>query len=253
MPAIILLPFTFFIPPPVDPIYWLATLSGASMVIAHDVSLFNVSAKYGAEVALRLRPLILPIVFILWLLIRPEQITILLANPLMAGAILACIISATFFLTQLRKCLISKAAFYEMIPVILTGIVFEIVNKTAMDHATFPENSLYFVFTLSGAPLLVSFLFAGKKAPAMLKDMASIPRHGLLLGTLVVFSMAMKNVAMIYTPNPAYVTAITLTAPFWISLYLKIRGEKEQADWIAGTGLVISIIIMTLLAANLPR
>ncbi len=253
IPALILLPATFFVPPPIDPIYWIATFISAAMVSLHDMTMYNVSAKYGAQVAFRLRPLVLPAVFIVWLFLRPQQFTALLASPVIASSIVACLAAATYFLMRLNKCVITKAAFYEMIPVILTGIIFEVTNKTAMDHAIYPNNSLYYVFTVSGAPILVSMAMAGKNAGAHIKDMTGIAKQGVLLGAIVVCSMSSKNLAMMLTPNPAYVTAITLTAPFWISLYLKLRGEKEEADWVAGTGLVISIIIMTLLAAYLPH
>jgi hypothetical protein len=251
IPPLILLPITLFLTPPTDPTYWIATFISAGMVSLHDMTMYNVSAKYGAQVAFRLRPLILPAVFIVWLILYPAQFDALLASPVIAACILACHGAATFFLMRLNQCVITKAAMIEMIPVIITGIIFEVTNKTAMDHAAFPNNTIYYVFTVSGAPMIVSLIMAGKNAKNIIKDMSGIAKQGVLLGSIVVLSMTCKNLAMMSAPNPAYVTAITLTAPFWISLYLKIRGEKEEADWVAGTGLVISIIIMTLLAANL--
>jgi hypothetical protein len=253
VPPLVLLPITFFIPPPIDPIYWISTFISASMVLAHDSALYNVSARYGAQVAFRLRPLILPAVFIIWLFIKPKQFDTLVASPLLASGILACLSFATFFLMRLNKCVVTRAAFFEMIPVIITGIIFEITNKTAMDHAVFPSNTLYYVCTVSGAPLLFILARAGKNARVIVKEMSAIASRGVLLGFFVIFSMGTKNLAMMGAPNPAYVTAITLTAPFWISLYIRLRGEKEEADWVSGTGLVISIIMMTLLASILPH
>lgn len=253
MPPVLLLPFIFFIPPPTDPLYWAGTLTSAAIVMWHDKTMLNVSAKYGAQVAFRLRALILPCVFIGWLFLRPQQFTALIAHPIEAAGIITCLGAATYFLMQLNKCIVTRSAFMEMIPVLIAGVIFEVTNKTAMDHAAFPNNSLYYVFTLGMVPFLFTFMMAGKNAPAIIEDMSDIAKKGLFLGFLTIFSQASKNLAMMATPNPAYVTAITLTAPFWISLYLKARGEKEEADWLSGTGLVISIIVMTLLAAAIPH
>lgn len=253
MPAIVLLPITFFITPPTDPLYWVGTLISASIVGIHDMTMYNVSAKYGAQVAFRLRPIIMPTVFIIWLVLKPQQLDALLHNPIEAIGIIACLAAATYFLMKLNQCVVTKAAMLEMVPVIVAGIIFEITNKMAMDHAAFPNNTLYYVFTLGCAAFLGNIAMTGKKARAAIHDMSGIAGQGALIGFIAIFSQACKNLAMMATPNPAYVTAITLTAPFWISLYLKIRGEKEHADWVSGTGLVISIIIMTLLAAAVPH
>jgi hypothetical protein len=253
MPAIVLLPITFFVPPPIDPLFWVGTLISASIVGIHDMTMYNVSAKYGAQVAFRMRPLIMPAVFIIWLFIKPQQFDALLNSPVEAMGIIGCLAIATYFLMRMNKCVITRGAMLEMVPVIIAGIIFEITNKMAMDHAPFPSSSLYYVFTLGCAAFLANIAMAGKNARAAIQDMTGIAKQGALIGFIAIFSQASKNLAMIYTPNPAYVTAITLTAPFWISLYLKLRGEKEEADWVAGTGLVISIIIMTLLAAHLPH
>lgn len=253
MPALVLLPITILIPPPTDPLYWLATLTSAAMVTLHDGTMYDVSARFGAQVAFRLRPLILPAVFLVWLALKPSQFHALMEAPLMAGLIFLCLLGATFFLMRLSRCAISRAALVHMIPVIITGIVFEVTNKTAMDHGVFPSSTLYYVTTVSGAPFLFNMLRAGKHMPAQVRDMASIARQGAPLGLIVVSSMICKNIAMMHAPNPAYVTAITLTAPFWISLYLKVRGEKEEADWINGTGLVLTVIAMVLLSTQLPH
>ncbi len=253
MPPVLLLPLVFFIPPPTDPMYWVGTLTSAAIVMWHDKTMLNVSAKYGAQVAFRLRALILPCVFIGWLMIMPQQFTALIANPYEATGIVACLAAATYFLMRLNKCVVTRSAFMEMIPVLIAGVIFEVTNKTAMDHAAFPNNTLYYVFTLGIVPFLFTLALSGKNAPAIIEDMSSIAKKGLLIGLLTISSQACKNLAMMATPNPAYVTAITLTAPFWISLYLKVRGEKEEADWIAGSGLVLSIIVMTLLAAAVPH
>jgi hypothetical protein len=253
MPAVIMLPIIFFVPPPTSPWFYFGAVASGLMVLIHDGTMYDVSARYGAQVAFRIRPLVLPIVFILWLFLHPEQFFNMLDQPLLAGGLVGCLCLITYLLTRLTHCHVSRAAMKQMIPVLLTGIVFEITNKTAMDHATFPQNTLYYVFIVSGVPILLATLMAGKNMPIMLREMASVAKRGASVGSVVVLSMVSRNIAMILTPNPAYVTAISLSAPLWIAALMHIRGEKEEADWKTGTFLLLTILIMVFLAAEIKH
>lgn len=252
IPALIVLPVALLFPPPTDPIYYLSTITSGLMVLIHDGRMYDVSAKYGAQVAFRLRPLALPAVFLLWLIIHPSSMQSFLAKPLLAAGIVACLILIMVFLMRMTRCHVSRGALRDMIPVILTAIMFEITNKTAMDHAAFPQNTLYYVCIVSGLPIVLLAASARDKAH-FLKEMAGMAKPGLLIGCITVFSMVTRNIAMMHTPNPAYVTAVILTAPFWIMIWMKIRGEKEEADWVSGSGLVLCVMAMAVLATYLPH
>jgi hypothetical protein len=251
IPAAFMLPVAFWIPPPLDPVFYIAVTISGLMVLLHDGRMYDVSAKYGAQVTFRLRALMLPIVFFVWLALKPAQIDVLLHAPLMAGGIVACMGLIVFFMMRLGRCHVTRAAFRDMLPVIACGVVFDITNKTAMDHASFPANTLYYVFFVSGLPMVLAYLTAGKKRGKLLADMAAMARQGLTVGFVIVFSMVTRNLAMMATPNPAYVTAVSLTAPFWIMLWMKLRGEKEEADWKNGSALVLSVLALVLLAAEI--
>jgi hypothetical protein len=204
-------------------------------------------------VALRIRPLILPVVFGLWLVVRPSQFASLMQSPLLFAAIIACLLGTTFFLMQLRHCAISKKALREMLPILGAGVVFEISNKTAMDHAAFPSNVVYYMFIVSALPALIGFTPVTKNGKGALKNVASTARQGLIVGLIWVLMMGTKNLAMMWAPNPAYVTAVGLTAPFWASLLMRFRGEKEEADWVSGTGMVLCIIALAALSGLVPH
>lgn len=252
VPALFMAPLICFIPPPTDPVYYLATLTSAFMVLIHDSRMYDVSAKYGAQVAFRLRPLALPVVFFLWLALHPDDLRHFLHAPLLAGGLVCCIALILYFLMRMTKCTVSRSAFRDMIPVILTAILFELTNKTAMDHASFPQNTLYYVFIVSGLPVVLLAISARNK-PLFLLEMSSIAKQGFIIGFTTIFSMISRNIAMMHTPNPAYVTAVILTAPFWIMLLMKARGEKEEADWVSGSGLVLSVLAMVVLATFVSR
>lgn len=252
IPALAMVPLVLILPPPTDPIYYLASVISGLMVLIHDGRMYDVSAKYGAQVAFRLRPLALPAVFVLWLIMHPSDMQKYMNAPLIAGGILCCFMLITYFLMRMTRCHVSRAAFRDMIPVIITAILFEITNKTAMDHADFPQNTIYYLFIVSGLPVVILFATTRNHAQ-FLKEMANIAPNGLLIGFITIFSMVTRNIAMMHTPNPAYVTAIILTAPFWIMLWMRFKGENEEADWISGSGLVLSVMAMAILAAFVPR
>jgi hypothetical protein len=248
IPALIALPLTFFYPPPTDPLFYAMSIASACLVLFHDGRAFDISAKYGANVMLRLRPLVLPCVFAVWLIIHPGQFNALIQTPWLSAALVFCLGLATFFLMNLRKCTVSRAALREMAPVLIAAAGFDLFNKTAMDHSAFPANIFYYMLIVSGLPVFFGMLTYKGGARPMIHDMAGIARHGVFLGFFWAIMMALKNMALMGASNPAYVTAISLTAPFWVSLWMKVRGEKEEADWISGTGLVLAVMMMVLLS-----
>jgi hypothetical protein len=133
------------------------------------------------------------------------------------------------------------------------GAKFAIANKTAMDHASFPSNVVYYIFIVSGMPIIYGLIRHFREPKKFVADMAAIGDKGLMMGCLWVVMMSCKNVAMMITPNPAYVTAVVSTAPFWASLVVALRGEKEEADWVSGSALVASIIVLTVLSGFVPH
>jgi hypothetical protein len=253
VPALFVLPLIFFVPAPGDPLFYLASIASGLMVLPHDGRVYDVAARYGSNVALRIRPLILPVVFGVWLVLQPSQFTALIQSPLLFTAITACLIGTTFFLMQMRHCAVSKKALREMLPILGAGVVFEICNKTAMDHAAFPGNMVYYMFIVSALPALIGFLPITENGKGALKNVSGTVRQGLTVGLIWVMMRAAKNLAMMSAPNPAYVTAVGLTAPFWSSLLMRLRGEKEEADWVSGTGMVLCIMVLAVLSGFVPH
>lgn len=255
-PALAALPFVLFIPAPTDPIFYVATAISCVLIPLHDGRILDIAAKHGGVVMLRLRSLMLPLVFIFWLVIDPAYIGRLIQSGWVGAGIIASIALSTLFLFRLKRCTISAAAMKEILPVIVMSAVFDITNKVAMTHAVFPQNSIYYIFLVSGLPLIAMLgysAFKGQSTQGFVAEMASIAGKGASLGVLWVLMMVAKNIAMILSPNPAYVTAVTLTAPFWASAVMRLRGEKEEADWLSGTALVLCIIALALLSGFMPK
>ncbi len=251
VPGVAALGLVAVVPPPLDPVFYAAALASALMVPPHDSGVFNISARHGAAVPLRLRSLVLPLVFLAWLVLDSKTRHALAAHPFAAGGIVLCIAFSSFFLFRLKRCAISRAAMKDMIPIILMGAAFDITNKTAMDHAAFPQNIIYYMFIVSGFAVVFGFLRAGRGRGVFVREMSGVAGPGAVIGLCWIALMVTKNLALMHTSNPAYVTAVTLTAPFWASLITRLRGEKEEADWLSGTALVLSVIALAILSGFL--
>jgi hypothetical protein len=248
IPAAFAFPFVILFPPPGDPLFYVAAITSSLLTSFHDARMFDLAGKFGGAVVLRLRSLVLPLVFLGWLVIDPGYLTKLFTHPWLGSGLLLCLLVSSFCLFQLQHCAISRAAMKSMLPIILAGVGFDIANKTAMDHGAFPQNIAYYIFLVSGLPILYRLILNPKRTPKFVREMASVSKRGAIVGLIWVGMMLTKNMAMMITPNPAYVTAVTLTSPFWASLLMQFRGEKEEADWLSGTGLVVSIIALTILS-----
>lgn len=70
---------------------------------------------------------------------------------------------------------------------------------------------------------------------------------GSAIGVVMVALTLSKNMAMTYTTNPAYVTAVIFLAPIWITLYYKATGQEEEADVRSGLMFLLSAILLVLL------
>ena len=54
--------------------------------------------------------------------------------------------------------------------------------------------------------------------------------------------------AIILTPNPAYVSVITGLAPIWFMVYYRLKGIKDDASPMAGMFMAVAAIIVLIAA-----
>ncbi|MDD9901312.1 MAG: hypothetical protein OXT65_10065 [Alphaproteobacteria bacterium] len=247
--TVTMLPFALLIPWPPEPAFYIIVFCTAGFAVWGDACYLNASAKYGGGVAARMMPYSIWGAFLLWI---PFDLGILgryAANPLNTAIILAALAGCVFFAQRQRKCEISRSALLDMIPFVISASVTTVLNKLAMGYGTHTGAVYgYMLFQCFCASTLLGALLWWKHRKKALPnfDKKRLGRASLLLAGIWITSMFFKNYTMVYTPNPAYFLAITLTAPVFIALYYLVVRHKETADVKSGMGVVACAILLAL-------
>ena len=68
---------------------------------------------------------------------------------------------------------------------------------------------------------------------------------GILMSAVSSATIFFGNLSALYVPNPAYLSALSLTAPLWIMLADKLLGVPDKVDsrWLAAMLLSIGALI----------
>ncbi len=138
-------------------------------------------------------------------------------------------------------------------PAILAGATGIVFGKLAMEHSPLHSGVVYFAFiqscvTLAILLLLMNLPFLKRKLPHLTMESRLFDKKTILAGALVAFFWLLHMPAKYYgislVENPAYVTVIALTAPFWILLAYKLIGHKEDSDVWSGLGIVFCAMLL---------
>lgn len=244
----------FFIEIPKSPIFYLAVLSTVPMMIYQDVRQLDAIRKYGAGVVSRIMPLAILITFIVWGMVSPEWRHEFFARPLiLQGVIIIClgvIIGTAIYQSKSRFDVRVMAYLW---PVLFTSGIGSVLNKISMINASSLMGGVVVYMFIQSAGVGGHLLYKefrdqqkngrSERDNGFSKDYA---KAGTLLIAIGFVSMTLKNIAMAFTPNPAYVSAITLLAPIWIILFNKINSVEDRAHIPAGITIVASVCILLL-------
>jgi hypothetical protein len=174
------------------------------------------------------------LVFVVWWIVSPIQLLEMLKEPLYFFAIVLCMIGITYSLMIANTGNISKKAFKELLPALILFAVVDINNKYVNTlGSTVGINSAVFYYCLmtglfSGFPNAIKF-FRHRDWHLIFAPNYAI--GGLLMVLSIIALNFLKNPAMIYAPNPAYVSAIMASYPVgivaWNSFYYSLKGTEE--------------------------
>lgn len=254
--GVLLLPFFPLFVMPEDPWFWLLGIVQGFIVAYSDKQVFRCSRRYGGELVGAVKPYIIAMVFVLWLIIKPGQLILMWHEPLRFGLIILCMLGIMYSLHALCNVNSGREAFVAMLPALLAASVVDINNKyitTLGAISGLPAAIFYYCWItaiVSGLPNMVRF-FKKRDARLIIK-----PRY-IAGGMLVIFCSLsgniFKNTAMFYAHNPAYVSAVMSLYPVWIILWNNFYYRKEGVEkfprcnfWIIALMLasVISLILL---------
>ena len=216
--ALMVVPFLFFYQPLIAWQFYAIALAQGLIIAALDLRLFKANHRYGAETVSSITPLTVAAVFIIWCIIEPAIIIRYAQSPLQSTCILAALSGIIIALAKYRHVPFTKSAFIYLIPVILLDAVCSVLNKTIMQYSLDSLYGLCFwrIFITSLAVGFIHlFIYIKDKQP--LKEIvakSNLSRAWFL--ALMPASMLSRNMAMYYTENPSYVSAIVYTSLLWI-------------------------------------
>ncbi|MBI1363972.1 MAG: hypothetical protein GC134_08290 [Proteobacteria bacterium] len=247
--ALALLPVVCLIPLPDSPIYYAAILTNGVLVGISDTMVFNSARQFGAGPTSRLSPMGIWIGFALWLAIAPDYRMALLAEPVRFAGVVLAVVMAVSAMAFFRKDPISASAIRFLVPVIVMGGFIDILNKTAMSHV---GDALWggivgYGFTVSLMAGTVSMAGRWWQTRRLRVHEFFTPhaiKYGLVMMVVILTTMVTKNMAMHLTPNPTYVTTISLAAPLWVMAFNKMRGVTDRSNIWAGILFVASAILL---------
>jgi len=239
---------------PTEPIFYLCVIVTGFFASFADIKSFNICARYGGGVALRIQPLMVWLSFFLWVIVDPGIIDEYIEDPLRSLGVFMALGGCVYFASRLKRCKISHAVMKAMVLPLIGYSMNNVLNKIAMDNSPLHSGVYGHMFVQSVTAVILTIIFMLVKNHRSKQDV-TIPGFGKKIVIIAGFigfigwagHMIPKNYAMTFTPNPAYIAAIILTAPVWATLVYKFIGHKETADVKTGFGVVISSIILALL------
>lgn len=243
------LPFLFFLHWPESPWFYVFTLATAPLVVYLDKCLYDYTSAYGAGPVTRIEPLSVPFVFLAWLLLNPSLLLAQLEKPLILSGIAACVVAAAFFASRLRKCEVSGRALRTMIPLIFVAGTINLLSKAGIDHLAHENGIVIYVFLQSSVVAAISYALVEKRSGVRKKVLqdTKLVQASFGLAWIIMAIMVLRLWAFKETVNPAYVTSIMLTGPFWTLLLNRVLGYKEAGQIAEGMGIVFAVFTMTIL------
>ncbi|MAI61260.1 MAG: hypothetical protein CBB87_02075 [Micavibrio sp. TMED27] len=262
--CLFLLPFFFILDlaPPSDPIFYICTISATLLFVYSDLVFFGLVAKSGAGVISRIEPLSAWFLFFGWTLVSPALLMNYISNPFQLTGLIFSLSLCVYFALRLKNCDVSWSALKRFAPILFVIVVATTLSKTAMNHSPLYSGVFYYsLCQCSTAAFVLGALFKLRKIPTLgdldIPD-SEIPerfvtwrsaRYGILVGGGFVLSQISKYMAISLADNPAYVTVFGLLCPFWIMLFYRIIGKREEVDVLSGLGIVFSAALLVFFTA----
>lgn len=188
-----------------------------------DYKYFQAFHKFGAENVNAVRPLTVFIIFIFWLIFKPGLIDSYLTTPVKSAVILASLGGIVCAVMKYRNQHIGRQCLREIFPLLLLSSAVDVSNKLITEYndgLLLPLTFHRVAFTgliIGGINLFLNYK---KINPKELADLNNIRKGSFII--FLILSMILINLAMYYTINPAYTTAITYLSVIWIVIINKI-------------------------------
>lgn len=244
----VLLPFALWLGAPASPLFYALCIATGLCVGVFDRLVFEASAKLGAGVVSRLLALTIPVAFVLWLLLHPGHLAAL-ADKRFIALLPVALLGLMGAALLMRRDPLSRAALLALAPVLVVGGSIDVLNKSAMHYASGWQAYVAYGCITAFISGLLNLLWPTRGAAPLSRRALLAPhvvRGGLFTIAVVTFYLLLKTSSLADTPNPAFVSALNLTAPVWVLLWNRWQGVRDASNLWAGFACVISALLLVL-------
>lgn len=251
--ALVLMPLFGVIPLNANLSFFLYLIIISLLAIYADIRMYYITDTFGSGISTRIVPIVVFFSFIGTLIVTPSIIDRYIAHPKIALGIITCILVSVYAALQIRKCDISRQAYFHALPVFFIYAINNLLAKEALSHADVNGSYYYALFQgwIIGLGSLFFYTPSNNTPKSALFSPSKILGLGLLLGVFVAFNMVSRNFSFYYTDNISYPLSISLLAPFWVLLFYAAIKRKENNALIPGITIVLSAIALVLLTGQL--
>ena len=246
--SILMVPLLPFMEWPAIPEYYLVVILEAAISVVCMMAQYNLAAKKSGRVACLHQPIAILLTFGFWLMLDAGQRQYLMDNPMNSLGVLASFIVFMFSIQFIRKNDAGWAALLAVIPIAVLYSVMSVISKIALEQgSSLLEISLNFVFLCNVFMFLISLpLYYSQNRSQFIPDKILISAGSVAFFHTV--SWVFACIAIILTPNPAYVTVVTGLAPIWFIIYYKLRNIEDDASPVAGLMMAFAALLILICA-----
>ena len=254
--ALFVVPALFFFPPNFQWQYFLIVIMQGFAISYFDLKYFQAFQKYGAETVCSIRPLIVLLTFMAWLIIKPYMIEYYMGMPLRSIFIILSIITIVYATIKYCYQPVGMKCLVDVFPILVISTINDIFNKILMHYTNdnLFAGSLWRVF-IDGCVIGLVNIYIVRRHNIKLREV--INPDNIKKGMVVLFlalSMIGYSLSFYYAENPAYTSAIVYASVIWVMLInkimvklgLKIKGYQRIAKKWIFTLLIASIILIVM-------
>lgn len=239
--------FAFFFEMPKSPWFWGLGIIQGLIISYSDKKTFLCSRIFGGEITASIKPFAIAFIFIFWFLVKPQQLLDMLDDLPRFFTVMVCMAGIVLSLLMMRKMSASKEAFKLLLPALFCSVIIDINNKqiTTIGANVGLLNSIFWYCWItalfSGIPNTIKFV---KKRDWKLIFVPKYIFSGSLLMLCFVLGNLLKNTAMFYTSNPAYVTALLSLYPVWIIVWNKFYYTRKGVEKFSDCNIKAVVILL---------
>ncbi len=246
------LPFILVFGLPTAPAFYIAVAAGAVLWCISDILYFRALPHIGAGVMTRLLPGATLLTFLLWFVVDPSLLQTYLANPTKTAAIAGILCLAVLSAAFLKRCALTRAAVRQIWFVLLAAAIGPILAKIALSYTDLGGNRWHtaFAFLFVNAVMMLTLYtpYYLIRRPITWAILTARPAWalGLKISLCIAGMTVLNSMAYMAVDNPAFVAVLAMTDAVWVLVAYRILKKREEANIIAGLGIVISAMALIL-------